>query len=266
MGFQSGYRIPILDSTRYSRSYRDVPVDLQDPRNAEPLVPLESFGISYRSYHARADGGNPPYHRPVPGSRPDMWLRQSLAAQLAAVNQLLRPHDRELLVLDGYRPIACQQGLWDFYYQQGKETLGTVDEEALRTYAETFAADPADFSEDDPTSWPAHTTGAAIDVTLRQPSTGAVVDMGSNYEEITESSHCDYFERLLEKGAVAPDDPRLMNRRLLHWAMHEHGVLNHPFVFWHHDWGNQLHVRTWQDLFPDPPEAAWYGYIGPPPE
>jgi len=264
--FPPDYRIPILGADRYSWAYREIPIDHHDPRHDEQLVRLESFGVNYESYHARIDGGNPPYYGPVPGSRKDMWLRPSLASKLAEVNRLLRPHDRELLILDGYRPIACQRGLWDFYYEQGRKTLGSSDHDVLREYAEKFVADPSAFSEDDPTSWPAHTSGGAIDVTLRWLSSGEVVDMGSNYEEITETSHCDYFERLLDLGDVVPDDLRLMNRRLLHWAMHQHGIFNHPCVFWHHDWGNQLYVRTWMDLFADPPEAAWYSYIGPPPE
>ena len=264
--FQKEYRIPVIDREQYAGTYWDVPVDRNHPSYNEPLVPLESENVSYLCYHARTDGDNPPYHKAVTGSRKDMWLRRSLAKKLAEVNTSLRPHDLELLILDGYRPIACQQGLWDFYYQQGRDLLGAAaTRDELYAHARTFVADPAPFDENDCTTWPAHTTGASIDTTLRVISTEVVVDMGSNFEEITETSHSDYFERLLDQGEISTDDRRLIHRRILHWAMHRHGILNDPFVFWHHDWGNQHHVKTWRALFPDPPEAAMYGYIPPPP-
>ncbi len=264
--FPPDYRIPIIDKSRYSGSYWELPVDGEDPRYDEPLVRLESVEVSYECYHARTDGGNAPYHRPVEGSRRDVWSRRSLAAKLVEINKLLRPHGRELFVLDGYRPIACQRGLWNFYYRQGQKVLGRASEQEYRAHALTFIADPAPFDENDSATWPAHTTGASLDLTLRDLSTGQLLDMGSNFEEITETSSSDFFERLLEQGEVAASDPRLNNRRLLHWAMHQQGILNDPFVFWHHDWGNQHYVKTWRALFPDPPKAAWYGYISPPPE
>lgn len=163
-------------------------------------------------------------------------------------------------------PIACQRGLWDFYYREAQRTLGHSSEEEYRAFALTYIADPAPFDEKDSATWPAHTTGASVDLTLRELATGRLADMGSNFEEITETSSSDFFERLLDKGEIEEADPRLQNRRMMHWAMHEQGILNDPFVFWHHDWGNQHYVKTWRALFPNPPAAAWYGYIAPPPE
>ncbi len=263
MNVPTDYRVPILGPEEYSRAYRAIPFDPDDPRAGDPLVRLDSIGISNQSYHARTDGNNPPYHRPVPGSQSVMWLRRALAMKLTHVNRRLRPHGHEIHVLDGYRPIACQRGLWDFYYEQARAATRSEDHGTLKAYAEQFAADPSNFSKDDPETWPSHTTGGAIDVTLRCLKTGLLADMGSHYEEITDASHCDHFERLLNAGAIGEHDQRLLNRRLMHWAMHEEGIYNHPFVFWHHDWGNQLHVRTCMDRMKDPPRAAWYGYIEP---
>ena len=263
---QLDYRIPIIDKNQYAGTYWEMPVDPQDPRYDEPLVRLESVQVAYESYHARTDGGNPPYHRPVEGSRKDVWSRKSLAGKLAAANERLRPYGMELFILDGYRPIACQRGLWDFYYREAQRTLGHSSEEEYRAFALTYIADPAPFDEKDSATWPAHTTGASVDLTLRELATGRLADMGSNFEEITETSSSDFFERLLDKGEIEEADPRLQNRRMMHWAMHEQGILNDPFVFWHHDWGNQHYVKTWRALFPNPPAAAWYGYIAPPPE
>jgi hypothetical protein len=44
------------------------------------------------------------------------------------------------------------------------------------------------------------------------------------------------------------------------------GWANSPWVFWHYDLGNQLHVQMCRALRGSAPSAAWYGYIEPPPE
>lgn len=262
--FPDDYRIPVIGPGDYSWDFSAIPIDVADPRARDPLVRLDSLGVAYCSYHALSDGSNPPYHSRVPGSQEVMWLRKSLAEKLVQVNQLLVPYDREIYVLDGYRPIACQRGLWDFYYRQARNVTGSADDAVLRSHAGAHVVDPSDFDRDDPRTWPAHTTGGAIDATLRWLSTGELADMGSRYEEITDTSHCDHFEKLVDAGFIRADDPRLMNRRLMHWAMSEEGILNHPCVFWHHDWGNQLYVRTCMDRGRDVPCSAWYGYIDPP--
>jgi D-alanyl-D-alanine dipeptidase len=261
--FELEHRVPIVDWER--QSYRAIPIDASDPRHVEPLVRLDDYGVAYQSYHARSDGDNPPYHAPVEGSRVDTWLRKSAAERLVAVNAALRRFGHELFVLDGYRPIACQRGLWRFYYERAQRELDDPTPARCRKYALNFAADPTHFSPDHPRGWSAHTTGGAVDVTLRRLCDGSLVDMGSRYEEITEVSQQDHFERLLDAGEIASDDPRLWNRRLMHWAMHSHGWTNDPFVFWHYDWGNQLGVLVRRALYKDGPERAWYGFIDDPP-
>lgn len=259
-----GYRIPCIDRARYAGTYRNIPIDFADPRSREPLVALESVEVAFDCYHARTDGSNPPYHRPVEGSRKDVWLRRAAAGMLAAANADLHPYGVELLVLDGYRPIDCQRGLWAFYFSEARAKLTDPSDEDCRRYALEHIADPGPFDESDTSSWPAHTTGGAVDLTLRSLATSEPVDMGSNFEEITPTSYNDYFERRLLAGAIDETDPRLVNRRLLHWAMNRQGFLNDPFVFWHYDWGNQLYVKIRRALFADAPQAAWYGHIAPP--
>lgn len=260
--FDLDHRVPIVDWAR--GGYRTIAIDHQDPRHAEPLVRLDDYGVAYHSYHARTDGQNPPYCAPVEGSRADTWLRQSAAERLVAVNAALRPVGHELLVLDGYRPNACQRGLWRFYYERAQRELDDPTPERCRKHALRFVADPTRPSPD-PRAWSVHTTGGAVDVTLRRLADAQLIDMGSRYEEITAVSRQDHFERLLEAGQITEDDPRLWNRRLMHWAMHSHGWTNDPFVFWHFDWGTQLGILARRALYHDGPEQAWYGYIDDPP-
>ena len=262
--FALDHKIPIIEPEVYAGDYTVITFDRDDPRFRDPLVRLESVGVAYEAHHARDDGANWPYHRAIDGARKDMWLRKTAAENLARVNTRLAPFGAELFVLDGYRTIECQRGLWDFFCEEHALAVPGATEAACRDYALDHVFDPTPFDETDPSTWPAHTCGASVDLTLRDLATGAVLDMGVRFEDICPESANDYFERELIAGRIAPDDGRLWNRRLIHWAMSAEGFLNDPFVFWHYDWGNQLYIKVRRALFADAPKAAWYGYIGPP--
>jgi D-alanyl-D-alanine dipeptidase len=265
--FRIDHQVPITSLDMFSSSYRDIPVDQNDARSCEPLIPLKSVGVAFESYYAKTDGNNPPFGRAIEGSRPDIWLRKTVAEKLARVNDLLRPFTAELFVLDGHRSVACQQGLWDFYYQKAKTENPDGNEQEHRAHALQFIIDPASFDESDSKTWPAHTNGAAIDLTLRDSESGELLEMGAAFEADADLdiSVGDYFERQFIAGNIDQDDVRLQNRRLLNWAMTQEGLLNETAkVFWHYDWGNQIYVRASRALLPDPPEAAWYGYVAPP--
>lgn len=264
--FALDYTIPIIDNERYARAYGQIPHDPADPRASEPLVLLDTVGVAYCSHHARTDGGNWPYHRPLKGSRKDTWLRLGAARSLAVVNAKLRPFGFELFVLDGYRSVTCQQALYDFYYEQGRQTVPDPTPEACRAYALKFVRDTARFSPTNSSAWPAHATGAAVDLTLRSLATGELVDMGSRFEDMTVESHNDHYERKLLASEITEDDPRLWHRRLAHWAMESEDWANSPWVFWHYDLGNQLYVQMRKALGHPVADAAWYGYIEAPPE
>jgi D-alanyl-D-alanine dipeptidase len=262
--FELDYQIPVIDPNRYDGDYHEIPIDSTHPLFHEPLVRLDDFEVAYESHHARTDGKNWPYHRAVEGSRPEIWMRKTAAEKLARASGKLRAFGLELFILDGYHSIECHRGLWDFYYAEARRKKPGGSEIVWRNYAMQFVADPGPFDKSDPKTWHAHTTGGAVDLTLRDLRTGQVVDMGSRFEEISTVSYNDYFERRLAKGLIAKDDPRLWHRRLAHWAMQQEGFLNDPFVFWHYDWGNQLYVKTRTALFGNAPKAAWYGYIEAP--
>jgi zinc D-Ala-D-Ala dipeptidase len=258
------HRIPITSAQMFSSPYSEVPLDREDPRGREPLIHLESVRVAFESYYARTDGKNPPFGRAIEGSRKDVWLRKSVAEKLARVNELLRPFQAELLVLDGHRSIACQQGLWNFYYEKAKHDNPNGRDDEHRAWARQFIVNPEAFDPNDSRTWPVHTSGSAVDLTLRDSVTRQLLDMGANFE-VDGDSDCssgDYFERQLAAGQLDAHDLRLENRRLLHWAMTHEGLLNETArVFWHYDWGNQEYVRAARAFLQNPPQAAWYGYI-----
>ena len=258
------HQVPITSPQMFSSPYSEIPIDTNDPRGGEPLIPLESVGIAFESYYAKTDGKNPPFGRAIDGSRPDVWLRKSVAEKLALVNERLRPFEAELFVFDGHRTVACQQGLWNFYYTKAKQQNPSGSDQEHRAWARRFVVDPVSFDEADSRTWQAHTSGAAVDLTLRDSVTEALLEMGARFEEDTDASASDYFERQLAAGYIDENDIRLQNRRLLHWAMTREGLLNETAkVVWHYDWGDQIYVRASRVFLQDPPLAAWYGFIGP---
>jgi D-alanyl-D-alanine dipeptidase len=262
--FDLAYEVPIIEREAYAGRYTLMPFDTTDPRRDEPLVRLETVGVAYDAYHARTDGGNWPYFGPVPGARKDVWLRKTVAGMLARVNERLKPFGVELIVLDGYRSVGCQRGIWDFFYREAVRTTPDGTPAKWRAQALKHAADPTHFTENDPATWPTHATGAAIDLSLRDLQSGEYCDLGGRFEDINDLAATDYFERKLAAGEIAGDDTRLNYRRLLHWAMSSEGFENDPFTFWHFDWGSQLYVKLTRALRSNPAKAAWYGYISPP--
>jgi D-alanyl-D-alanine dipeptidase len=259
------HQVPITSLQIFSSPYLEIPIDKNDPRGREPLIALESVGVAFESYYAKTDGNNPPFGRAIEGARPDVWLRKSVAEKLARVNELLRPFEAEVFVLDGHRSVASQQGLWNFFYARAKQQNPGGSEQEHRANAMQYIVDPVAFDETNSRTWPAHTNGAAVDLTLRDSVTKDLLDMGARFEEDIEANVGDYFERQLAAGHIDENDVRLQNRRLLHWSMTREGLLNETAkVFWHYDWGNQIYVRASRAFLQDPPPAAWYGYIDPP--
>jgi zinc D-Ala-D-Ala dipeptidase len=253
--------IPIVDWPSNAGAYHGVPVDLDDARAADPLVRLGDLGISGESFYAREDGDNWPYRAKIEGSLRHLWCRRLVAEKLRRANQFLETKGFELYVWDAYRPIACQTALWGFFYGQTPQDASEADR---RTFALKYVSDPTRFDRRDPTTWPSHSTGGAVDLTLRELETRELCDMGARFDEASPISHSDSYERLLQ-SAPAEDVARICNnRRLLHFAMREQGFVNYPLEFWHFDWGNQMYIHNLRLLSGSEPGKAWYGYIESP--
>jgi D-alanyl-D-alanine dipeptidase len=259
------FKIPVLDGLANAGSYKAIPFDFDDPRGKEPLVKLSDYGLAGESFYARTDGNNAPYYEKIDGATEQVWARKTVAEKLVRVNALLRPHGVEIFVFDAYRPVQCQRGLWDFFDRQAKEKLPSASEEERKNYILTFVSDPTQFNPSKANTWPVHACGGAVDLTLRDIKTKTLRDMGAGFDEMSNASFSDTFERKAIAGEIGKDDPRLNNRRLLHWGMTQEGFVNYGFEFWHFDYGDQMHVLHSEMLgLPDRPSKAWYGYIASP--
>ena len=262
--YDFNHQLPLVDLSLIRKPHNDVPVDETNPYFGEPLVNLKAYDLAFLSWHAVTDGTNAPYFKPIKGSRQEGWLRKTITEKLVRVNRRLAAFGAEILILDAYRSIECQRGLWAYFYQRGRDENPTATEDELRRYALQFVRDPRIYDPRDARTWPIHITGSSIDVILRDLGTKQWLNMGSRFEEMIPASVADYFEHQLQQGLIDKNDERLWNRRLLDWAMRSEGFLNDPIVYWHYDWGNQAWIKVKNALYGDAPEKAWYGHIDAP--
>jgi D-alanyl-D-alanine dipeptidase len=240
-----------------------VPIDSDDPRAQEKLVDIRTLGVRGDNYYARKDGSNPPFHRSIEGSIAQLFLRESVAARLVQVDAALGRIGLGLYVLDGYRPIATQRGLWRFIWDHFALTEADLTHAEVESKVHRFVSDPRCFDPNDQRTWPLHSTGGAVDLTLCN-NAEEILDLGAMID-LSGTSPTSFFEEAVERGDIAENDPRLLNRRTLYWAMRDAGFTNYIYEWWHFDWGDQMHVFT-LNLMGDisRPSAAWYGYIDPP--
>jgi D-alanyl-D-alanine dipeptidase len=255
-----GYKIPIFGETSHAGSYKNVPVDLNDPRAAEPLVKFSDFGIACDDFAARSLCGDEPYKEKIGGALQDVWGRKTVAEKLKCANELLRLEGLEIMVWDAYRSIESQKGIWDYYLRQAARRLPRASEEERKRYALNLVSDPTGFDPANAATWPIHSCGGAVDVGLRDLKTGEFPDISAGFDEKGRIPRSDALERRLLAHEIAEDDPRLIRRRLLHAAMAHEGFINYPFEYWHFDYGDQMYVLYSRLLkLPDAPQAAWYG-------
>jgi D-alanyl-D-alanine dipeptidase len=148
------------------------------------------------------------------------WLHVDAAEALERVVEWLaveRP-DTRVLVLDALRPQRVQQELWD--------ALAGTD-------LQLYLAEPGRGS--------IHSYGMALDITLLD-DTGAELDMGTGFDDMTELSHPALEEGFLARGDLTSE--QVANRQLLRAAMGQAGFVGINTEWWHFDCGDRHQVRA----------------------
>ncbi len=258
--------IPWTEDAPTALDYHGMPVDLTDPRAREPLVDLADYGIAGTGFYARDDGLNAPYERAFASANRRVRTRRSVAELLAQVNAALADDGVELFALNGYRPLALQQELWDFFMARCDEVIDKPTDADRIAFAGRYCSDPRHYDPADPTSWPTHITGGAIDLTLRATQSGEPLYMGGIFDDPDALSHTAHFEKVLrqlggnEHALSLSDREALKNRRLLYWAMTEAGFANYTYEWWHYDFGTQMWLADRRGgTAAAAPHSAWYG-------
>lgn len=237
--------IPAIDPSLYSSDYRRTPFDFDDPRSREPLVDIAGFGLAGESYYARDDGWNEPYRRALKSDR-RILCREGVARALAAVDRSLAPYGVELFVLDVHRDVGVQSALWDHFMDHARTLMPDAGEEELVSFTRTFVSDPRQFDPEDWRTWPVHSTGGAVDLTLRRRGSGEWLFMGTVFDDASPVSATDHFETLARanpSALAASGEAALRNRRLLYHAMRAEGFTNYAYEWWHYDLGTQLWAK-----------------------
>ena len=135
-------------------------------------------------------------------SQPRAFLQRPAAEALLRAHQWLAQRGYGLLVYDGYRPWYVTHMFWE------------ATPEELRG----FVADPARGSR--------HNRGGAVDLTLYELATGAVVEMPSGYDEFTPRASPEY---------PGGSSRQRWHRELLREAMEAQGFEVYPGEWWHFD-------------------------------
>lgn len=186
-----------------------------------PVIPLRPGD------HAGMIWIEPVYSRAgYEGALPEIWLRAEVARRLVHAAGRLIADGYGLKVLDGWRPLQLQRTLRAEYGAAIEREFGLTGkalEERLGTFVSPVGGE-------DP---PPHSTGGAVDLTLCTTD-GADVDMGGNFDELSDRSHPNYYEG----RDLSPDQVEFRDlRRLLVAAMTEAGFWQFPSEWWHFEYG-----------------------------
>ncbi len=230
------------DGAASAHDYHGVEIALDHELAKEPLVDVSELGLARNSIYARDDGLNAPYAKRFRSASKNIYLRHTVAKKLVEINCSLAPYQVELYLLDGYRPIELQVEVWDDFVEQARRVLTNPTEDECANYAGYYCSDPRSFDECNYKTWPTHSTGGAIDLFLRALSNKEPLFFGSIFDDATEISYTDHFERNISDNDGASIVEARRNRRLLYWAMTNAGFANYPYEWWHFDWGTQMWV------------------------
>ncbi|RYY85550.1 MAG: peptidase M15 [Chitinophagaceae bacterium] len=131
------------------------------------------------------------------------YLRLLPAKALAAAQDSFSKLGYSIKIFDAYRPHAATRLMW----------------ELIRD--ERYVADPAKGS--------GHNRGLAVDLTLVDLRTGLELDMGTGFDNFTDTAHTDFKQ-------LAP--ALLANRARLRGVMEYFGFTVLPSEWWHYFWPN----------------------------
>lgn len=131
------------------------------------------------------------------------YMRLPAANALALVQKDLKEKGLGLKIWDAYRPYAATELMWELVKD------------------ERYTANPAKGS--------GHNRGLAADLTLVDLKTGKELNMGTGFDNFTDTAHHDFLQ--------LPEEV-LQNRRLLKNAMEKYGFKLFDTEWWHYFWVN----------------------------
>jgi zinc D-Ala-D-Ala dipeptidase len=131
------------------------------------------------------------------------FLQKPAAEALVRAHQKLKEQGYGIVVFDGYRPWSVTKIFWDVTPQDKK----------------IFVADPSQGSR--------HNRGCAVDLSMYELAAGKIVQMPSEYDEMTERAHINY--------SCATQEAKHL-REMLRSAMEGEGFAVYEPEWWHYDY------------------------------
>jgi zinc D-Ala-D-Ala dipeptidase len=253
---------PNVSSSKTARKpYSNIPI----VESNDPLVPIPADAFVCADPHPYAALG-----APYGGVSP-FFVRPAVLTALQVAQTLLQQQQPtwKLFIFDAYRPVAVQQFMVDFTFEQALKARGLTRSQLSETqidalWEEVFqlwAAPSLDLAAPPP-----HSTGAAIDITLFNSATQSTVWMGSPIDELSERSQPNYFAAIMaDASRPEPERAEAMladtHRQLLKDAMQEAGFERHLGEWWHFSLGDQMWAWLRRQSQPEQTWTAQYGRI-----
>lgn len=131
----------------------------------------------------------------------EAYVRFPVAQALAKVAEDLKQQGLGMMVWDAYRPYRITKKMWKLVQD------------------ERYVANPAKGS--------GHNKGIAIDLTLYELSTGQELEMGTGFDNFSDTAH---------HGFTLLSASQLQNRALLRTTMMQHGFKPLETEWWHYSW------------------------------
>ncbi|MEU7899387.1 M15 family metallopeptidase [Nonomuraea sp. NPDC049152] len=146
------------------------------------------------------------------------------AGLLARLEKASLPSGFELLIVEGYRPIATQRTYFEEYRDQLLLDFPDMSADEAYVAASRYVS---------PVSVAPHTAGAAVDLTLCSPE-GEEYDMGTAVNDNPEQSEGTCYTAASNISAEARG-----HREILGAALEEVGLVNYPTEWWHWSYGDR---------------------------
>lgn len=254
INFYKNKPIPVeslLDTVFYS--YKNKVISATNILSGEKLLNIQQRGIEGVNFYHSVN--NPPYYQKIPGSIRELSCRETVLTKLLLVDSYLKKFGLELYVFDAYRPIDVQKF---FYFKWAPEYLRmkykNKSDKWVKKEVNKYWASGSESLSETLASPPPHSTGAAIDLTIRFVDTEQHLEMGSMFDDTSEKSHTNFLEKKDNGKMSFTEEEALKNRRLLFHIMNEVGFSSHPKEWWHFSYGDQM----WSVVKGGEP---FYGYV-----
>jgi zinc D-Ala-D-Ala dipeptidase len=199
----SRYGVPVLDNVQgYLQTVeKDSAKTMLELRSVSPNIVYDLRYASTNNFMKK---------RMYPAKTSQTFLRAPAAHALAKVQQQLNEKGYGLKIFDAYRPYSVTVAFW----------------EPIKD--ERYVANPAKGS--------GHNRGLAVDLTVIDIKTGKELDMGTGFDNFTDTAHHAFTKNLPAEVQRA--------RTLLRDAMETNGFTAMETEWWHYYWTNDKNYEV----------------------